>query len=191
MHPIRLRSGRPGPGALRGHDILIEMHDFPDITISSYLNDLFKDCHRQLLIASVDDLQKARDYQYPELDSLSLPVRRQALAEDRPRVMEWLIVEAKEERKPYGCGVSGSTIQSQIFPARASLLRQTAGSAIDAPSPSSAAEVSRSWAEPLERQHGQNEQIQNCARDQAAEDNNGHRAFDFASGFPAAHCEGK
>jgi SAM-dependent methyltransferase len=80
--------------ALRGHDILIEMHDFLDITISSYLIDLFKDSHKQTRITSVDDLQKARDYDYPELAGLSLPVRRQALAEDRPRIMEWLILES-------------------------------------------------------------------------------------------------
>jgi hypothetical protein len=79
--------------ALRGHDILIEMHDFLDVSISSYLIDLFKDSHHQTLITSVDDLQKARDYDYPELQGLSLATRRQAVAEDRPRVMEWLILE--------------------------------------------------------------------------------------------------
>ena len=81
--------------ALLGHDILIEMHDFLDLSISSYLIDLFKDSHQQTLISSVDDLHKARDYDYPELAGLSLPIRRQALAEDRPRIMEWLILESK------------------------------------------------------------------------------------------------
>lgn len=80
--------------ALRGHDLLIEMHDFLDLSISSYLMDLFKDSHQQTLVTSVDDLQKARDYHYAELDGLSIAIRRQALAEDRPRIMEWLILEA-------------------------------------------------------------------------------------------------
>ncbi len=81
--------------ALRGHDILIEMHDFIDLSISTYLIDLFKDSHHQTLITSVDDLQKARRYDYPELAGLSLATRRQALAEDRPRIMEWLVLEGK------------------------------------------------------------------------------------------------
>jgi SAM-dependent methyltransferase len=81
--------------AWRHQDILIEMHDFIDLSISSYLLDLFRESHQQTLISSIDDLHKARDYDYPELQGLSLPVRRQALAEDRPRIMEWLILEAK------------------------------------------------------------------------------------------------
>ena len=81
--------------ALLGHDILIEMHDFIDLSISTHLLDLFKDSHQQTLVTSVDDVQKARDYLYPELEGLSIGVRRQALAEDRPRIMEWLILEAK------------------------------------------------------------------------------------------------
>ena len=81
--------------AILKHDILIETHDFLDITISSYLMELFKNTHRLSVISSVDDLHKARDYEYAELDGLSLDVKRKALAEDRPRAMEWFILEAK------------------------------------------------------------------------------------------------
>ena len=81
--------------ALLGHDILIEMHDFIDLSISTHLLDLFKDSHQKTLVTSVDDVQKARDYNYPELEGLSIGVRKQALAEDRPRIMEWLILESK------------------------------------------------------------------------------------------------
>jgi hypothetical protein len=84
--------------ALRGHDLLIEMHDFIDPTISPYLIELFQSTHRQSIIRSEDDLYRPRGAEstYPELAGLSLSVQRKALSEGRPRIMEWLILESLE-----------------------------------------------------------------------------------------------
>jgi len=76
-------------------DLLIETHDFLDITISTRLAGLFRDTHDLRAIASVDDIQKAKSYLYPELDVLDLPTRRAILAEYRPTIMEWLFLTAR------------------------------------------------------------------------------------------------
>ncbi len=81
--------------ALRGCDVLIETHDFLDVTISTGLERLFEGTHRLTSVLSVDDIQKAKHYSYPELEGLSVPVRFHLLREGRPMIMEWLLAEAK------------------------------------------------------------------------------------------------
>ncbi len=70
-------------------DLLIETHDCYDITISTRLAELFRETHELRVILSVDDIQKAKTYDYPELAGLDLATRRAILAEYRPTLMEW------------------------------------------------------------------------------------------------------
>ena len=44
---------------------------------------------------TVDDIQKAKHYPYPELAGLPIPVRFHLLREGRPMIMEWLLAEAR------------------------------------------------------------------------------------------------
>ena len=81
--------------ALKGCDVLIEMHDFLDVTISTELEALFAATHQLTNVLSTDDIQKARHYQYPELIGLPVRARFQLLAEGRPMIMEWLLAEAR------------------------------------------------------------------------------------------------
>lgn len=79
--------------AVKGCDLLIETHDFLDVSISTNLAALFSSTHKITTVLSVDDIQKAKYYQYPELEGLSVQSRFQLLAESRPTLMEWLIME--------------------------------------------------------------------------------------------------
>lgn len=81
--------------ALRHCDILIETHDFMDLSISTRLEEVLGATHHLTSVASVDDIQKAKRYHCPELEGLSVPVKFQILREARPMIMEWLIAEAR------------------------------------------------------------------------------------------------
>jgi len=74
---------------LAGHDVLIEVHDLVDITISARLRAVFSSTHQLEVIASVDDIHKAQTYEYPELAAFSLAERKLLLAEWRAAAMEW------------------------------------------------------------------------------------------------------
>jgi hypothetical protein len=78
-------------GGLRSHDFLIETHDFLRIEISTILEATFRRHGFHVTrIKSVDDIEKARTYDVPELRECTLMERFQILAEGRPRIMEWL-----------------------------------------------------------------------------------------------------
>ena len=79
-------------------DLLIETHDFLDITISTRMAALFRDTHELRSILSVDDIQKAKTYDYPELTGLDLATRRAILAEFRPGLMEWQFLKSRTSR---------------------------------------------------------------------------------------------
>lgn len=81
---------------LRGHDLIVETHDFIDIEISSRLGDIFAPTHRVRSIKSIDDIEKAHTYRYPQLENYALPTRRLIVAERRPAIMEWLVMTPKE-----------------------------------------------------------------------------------------------
>ena len=70
-------------------DFIIEMHDNIDINISSELVSIFKKTHEIKLIKSIDDLQKAKTYDFLP-DEISLQAKR-ILYSERPFIMEWLI----------------------------------------------------------------------------------------------------
>lgn len=77
-------------------DLLIETHDFTDIYISDYLKDLFSKTHHISTIYSLDDIIKARNYDFPEINSLDLEKKKEVLAEQRPAIMEWIYLETKQ-----------------------------------------------------------------------------------------------
>jgi hypothetical protein len=81
---------------LKKCDLLIETHDFIDIEISGKLRDLFSKSHRVTMIKSIDDIEKAQTYNIPEIQHLSLNLKRQLVGEYRPAIMEWLICESIE-----------------------------------------------------------------------------------------------
>ncbi len=76
-------------------DLIIEVHDFVDITISSHIRQLFEQSHDIEVIESVDDIKKAHTYHYKELEQYDLATRRFLLAEYRPCIMEWFYITAK------------------------------------------------------------------------------------------------
>ena len=76
-------------------DILIEVHDFNDIEISTYLKNLLSKTHNIESIYSLDDIQKAIKFNYPETNHLSLHSKRKILGEGRASIMEWLLCTPK------------------------------------------------------------------------------------------------
>jgi hypothetical protein len=71
------------------HDILVEVHDFIDIEISSHLKSIFKDTHNLEVIESIDDIKRAQESDYPELRSFDLRMRSILLGEYGPSQMQW------------------------------------------------------------------------------------------------------
>ena len=80
------------------HDLLIEVHDCIDIEISSYLRELFESTHYIEVYSSIDDIKKAQQYSYRELEGLSLEAKKQLLSEGRPAIMEWFYMTAKQKK---------------------------------------------------------------------------------------------
>lgn len=76
-------------------DLLIETHDFIDLTGSTRLVERFAATHDVRACLSVDDIQKAKHYDYPELAPLDLVTRRAVVGEGRPAIMEWLFFTAR------------------------------------------------------------------------------------------------
>ena len=75
--------------------LLIETHDFIDIGISTALGELFAQTHEVEWIKSRDDIQKAKYYDYPELDEMDLQSKEQIYHEGRPAIMEWMVCRPK------------------------------------------------------------------------------------------------
>ena len=69
--------------------LIIEVHDIIDITISSILKQRFCGTHKIQVIESIDDIKKAKNYQYRELENYSLAQRKLLFAEYRGAIMEW------------------------------------------------------------------------------------------------------
>jgi hypothetical protein len=80
---------RESASFLASHDVLIEVHDFMDIEISRHLRNVFESTHDIVVIQSVDDIKKAQEYRFEEIEGYTLAARRVLLAEYRPTVMEW------------------------------------------------------------------------------------------------------
>ena len=80
---------------LARHELLIEVHDFIDIEISSYLRRIFESTHSIQVFSSIDDIKKAQLYEYKELEGLSLEEKKQILDEYRPAIMEWFYLKPR------------------------------------------------------------------------------------------------
>jgi hypothetical protein len=80
---------------LTQHDFIIEVHDFVDIDISTRLRAAFAPTHHLRSVKSVDDIEKAHTYSYPQLSNYDTATRRIILSERRPCTMEWLVIASK------------------------------------------------------------------------------------------------
>jgi SAM-dependent methyltransferase len=81
------------------HDLIIEVHDFIDIEISSIIYQRFDKTHDILIIESIDDMQKVKKYAkedfYEDIKLYDLKTRKALLSEERPSIMEWLYLRSK------------------------------------------------------------------------------------------------
>lgn len=78
---------------LKNCDLLIEVHDCIDINISSYLKKLFQASHLLKIIKSVDDIEKAKVYDFGIKD---LPIHvKEILFRERVGIMEWFYFSKK------------------------------------------------------------------------------------------------
>ena|SRR5579871_1016693 len=82
-------------GHLAKHDLIVEVHDFIDIETSVKLRDAFAETHQICSIKSVDDIQKAHTYQYPQLDKCDIQTKWLVLSERRPGTMEWFVLKSR------------------------------------------------------------------------------------------------
>ncbi len=80
---------------LKKCDLLIEIHDNVDITISQYIMSLFQSSHNIQIIRSLDDLEKIKSYEYKELEGLNFNEKKHILSEGRPNIMEWYWITSK------------------------------------------------------------------------------------------------
>lgn len=81
--------------ALENADVLVEVHDFMDLTITPYLRTLFSKTHDILEAESIDDVRKLDRYDYPELRGLDLHTRYRQIAEWRKRIQLWMWMRPK------------------------------------------------------------------------------------------------
>ena len=80
---------------LANHDLLIELHDFIDISIRDTLRERFRNTHDAVLVNSVDDNLKGDIFDYPELFGKSRAQKKEVLSERRPGIMQWLVLNSK------------------------------------------------------------------------------------------------
>lgn len=76
-------------------DVLIELHDFIDPTISTTLKNLLAPSHDLLSIFSLDDMVKLDNYQFDSILSFDRKTRYECIREGRPTRMEWLVALPK------------------------------------------------------------------------------------------------
>jgi precorrin-6B methylase 2 len=78
---------------LANHDILIEAHDMLDIEITPELIARAAKTHSVTVVDSIDDIQKVRTYQFPEIEELDAKTKLSILREGRAAIMQWLFFE--------------------------------------------------------------------------------------------------
>jgi hypothetical protein len=76
---------------LKSCDLIIEVHDFVDPTISEYLKRLFQNTHRLQVVSSIPDSDKAIVHNVPEISRYDSETRAYLLSEFRPCIMSWFI----------------------------------------------------------------------------------------------------
>lgn len=73
-------------------DLLIEVHDFVDLNLTEKLKQQFAETHEITTVRSIDDLEKARHYDFAELADYDLNQRFELLRENRAYLMDWLFL---------------------------------------------------------------------------------------------------
>ncbi len=81
--------------SLSQHDLVVEVHDGMDLSISSYLHDLFAETHCVQIIDAVSDTKRLREYTYEELEPFDLDTRLILIGEFRVISSGWLYMTAK------------------------------------------------------------------------------------------------
>ena len=79
---------------LAKHDVLVEIHDGVDLTISSHIKGLFEATHEIVSIPVMTDIQRTYSYDYPELAGYDLATKKVLVAEHRANSTEWLYIKA-------------------------------------------------------------------------------------------------
>jgi hypothetical protein len=80
---------------LANHDLLIEVHDFIDITIRDTMRERFSATHNATVVDSVDDYLKSDVFDFPQLTGKSRALKKEVMSERRPGIMQWLILHSK------------------------------------------------------------------------------------------------
>jgi len=75
-------------------DLLIELHHRVDSSIQNYISTLFERTHKTTLINSIEDMDKVKLYNYPELARLRFEAKLRAVSEYRSEIMRWIVIEA-------------------------------------------------------------------------------------------------
>jgi hypothetical protein len=88
--------------ALADHDLLIEVHDFIHLGLSSKLRPILEHAHNVRSIKSIDDVEKASTYAYEAIDDLAIETKFEIFREYRPAIMEWLVAESRQPVKAPG-----------------------------------------------------------------------------------------
>lgn len=101
-------------GHLRGHDLIVETHDFNDIEISGRIKSAFAETHDIVSIFSTDDIRKAMTYDYPQIKDLGLAQRHHVLQERRPSIMEWLVMTSKSRTVTHLNGASLAQVDTAL-----------------------------------------------------------------------------
>lgn len=83
---------------LAEHDLLIEIHDTVDITISGLMRERFSATHQIEVVESIDDIKKAKNYDYDELADYDLTTRHILISEGRGNIMEWFFLKSKSHQ---------------------------------------------------------------------------------------------
>ncbi|GCL36306.1 hypothetical protein SR1949_14090 [Sphaerospermopsis reniformis] len=81
---------------LRRHEILIEIHDFVDNSISEHIKKLFSSTHEITIYSSINDEDKIINYNFKSLLGFQVDTKRLILREGRPMVMKWFYMKPKE-----------------------------------------------------------------------------------------------
>lgn len=87
-------------GRLANHDLLIELHDFIDVTIRETLRERFRATHDATLVDSVDDNLKGDVFHFPQLAGKSRSLKKEVMSERRPAIMQWLILQSRRHAQP-------------------------------------------------------------------------------------------
>jgi SAM-dependent methyltransferase len=86
-------------GHLASHDLVIELHDFINITIRDTLRERFSATHDAALVDSVDDYLKGDVFHFPQLTGKSRALKKDVMSERRPAIMQWLILQSKRQAR--------------------------------------------------------------------------------------------